>query len=764
MASHRSTYRGAGLATLVVMLASTAPAFAQDAPAPAADDDAIIVTAQQAQKQVVSDGNLGALGDQDAMSTPFNVTTYTAQLVLDQQAETIGDVMKNDPSVRVTSGNGNQAELFVVRGFPLFGDDLAIDGMYGVAPRQLISPELYEGIQVLNGASAFLFGAPPGGSGVGGGINLTPKRAQKELYRATASFSGKSIFGGNFDVGRRFGGNDEFGARFNGVFRKGENSIDNEQKRVIVGGLGLDYRSGIARVMLDIGYENQRVFQPRPVIRLGTLLTSVPTPPRPDYNYGQAWTYTKLRDIYGTLRVELDIAKDVMLYAAFGMRDGSEYGEYSTITVLSTSGATNGNGTQARLYVPRGDNNEAGQIGLRAKFATGGISHQLNTGASVVFQENRNRSTAGIFPASTRTGANCTGIPAASLTTAVFCSNLYNAPQVAKPADTTFLGDLTNLRRLQVFDYASAYMSDTMGFANDAVLLTVGARYQHMISRTFAYPTTTPPYAVTKVVRDALTPVVGIVVKPTETISIYANRIEALAQGPVAPATFGGSTVSNAGTIFEPYRTVQYEAGVKVAVQGLTGTAAVYQTSQPITSYLQGTGNTVTFDVGGEQRNRGFELSLNGEPTDWIRFIGGLTYTDATVIDQFTVFPANTPQNPTAAPARVSLAGKKGIGVPEWQVSFGTEIVPPFLKNATFTGRVVYTDLQYVNNSNTLSIPAWTRFDLGMRYVFVADGHPLTFRLSAENVTNNSYWASSALGYLTVGAPRTFKSSLTFEF
>ncbi|MCP3732529.1 TonB-dependent receptor [Sphingomonas sp. MG17] len=750
MVFHRSKFRGASIAPLAALLASTAPAFAQDT----SDDDAIIVTAQQAQKQVVSDGNLGALGDQDAMSTPFNVTTYTAQLVLDQQAETIGDVMKNDPSVRVTSGNGNQAELFVVRGFPLFGDDIAIDGMYGVAPRQLISPELYEGIQVLNGASAFLYGAPPGGSGVGGGINLTPKRAQKELYRATASFGGKSILGGNFDAGKRFGGNDEFGVRLNGVYRQGEHSIDNEEKRVIVGGLGVDYRSGIARVMLDIGYENQRVFQPRPVVRLGAALTTVPTPPRADYNFGQAWTYTKLRDLYGTLRVELDIAKDVMLYAAFGMRDGSEFGDYSTITVLSASGATAGNSTQARLYVPRGDNNEAGQIGLRAKFNTAGISHQLNTGVSAVFQENRNRSTAGIFPASTRTGASCTGTPAASLTTAVFCSNLYNAPQVAKPADTTILTNLSDLRRVQMFDYGSAYISDTLGFLEDAVLLTVGARYQHMISRTFTYPVATPPYVVTKVVRDAVTPVVGIVVKPTENISIYANRIEALAQGPVAPATFGGSTVANAGTIFEPYRTVQYEAGVKVAVQGLTGTAAVYQTSQPITSYLQGTGNTVTFDVGGEQRNRGFELSLNGEPTEWLRFIGGLTYTDATVRDQFTVISG----------VRTSLVGKRGIGVPEWQVSFGTEVVPPFLKNATFTGRVVYTDKQFVNNVNTLSIPAWTRFDLGARYVFVADGHPITLRVSAENVANKSYWSSAALGYLTIGAPRTFKASVTFEY
>lgn len=348
MVAHRAAIRGSGLAALAAALVSATPAFAQDAPK---SEEEIVVTAQQAQKQVVSNGSLGALGDQDAMSTPFNVTTYTAKLVLDQQAETIGDVLKNDPGVRISSGSGNQAELFVVRGFQLFGDAIAIDGLYGITPRQLISPELYEGIQVLNGASAFLFGAPPGGSGVGGGINLTPKRAQKELYRATASFSGKSIFGGNFDVGKRFGAGEELGVRVNGVFRKGESSIDNEDKQVGVLGVGIDYRSGPARIMLDIGYENQQVYQPRPIVRLAGALATIPAVPSdPTYNYGQAWSYTKLRDLYGTLRIEMDVAKDVTLYTAIGARDGSEYGDYSTLTIANV----NGNGTQARLYVPRG--------------------------------------------------------------------------------------------------------------------------------------------------------------------------------------------------------------------------------------------------------------------------------------------------------------------------------------------------------------------------------------------------------------------------
>lgn len=202
-----SIIRGSSAAALAATFAIASPAFAQHATRDAESEESrndIIVTGQQAQKQVVSDGNIGVLGNKDALSTPFNITSYTAQLILDQQSETIGDVLENDPSVRTTYGSGNQSELFVIRGFALNGDDVSIDGLYGVTPRQLVSPELYESVQVLNGASAFLFGAAPGGSGIGGGINLVPKRAQKTLIRGTASYSADGILGGNVDIGTRF--------------------------------------------------------------------------------------------------------------------------------------------------------------------------------------------------------------------------------------------------------------------------------------------------------------------------------------------------------------------------------------------------------------------------------------------------------------------------------------------------------------------------------------------------------------------------------
>ena len=264
----------------------------------------IVVSAQQGQKQVVSDGSVGVLGNKSALETPFNVTSYTAQLVLDQQAETLGDVLENEPSVRTTQGFGNQAELFVIRGFALNGDDVAMDGLFGITPRQLVSPELYERVQVLNGANAFLFGAAPGGSGVGGSINLIPKRATKTLLRATASYSEGSIFGGNVDLGTRFGDDDMFGIRVNGVYRSGDSAVDRERRRVGVAGAGFDVRRGPVRFTLDAGYEDQRAYEPRPQVRLANSGVAVPRVPGARANYAQHWAFTKLRDVYALARIE----------------------------------------------------------------------------------------------------------------------------------------------------------------------------------------------------------------------------------------------------------------------------------------------------------------------------------------------------------------------------------------------------------------------------------------------------------------------------
>src|SRR3546814_3281745 len=76
-----------------------------------------------------------------------------------------------------------------------------------------------------------------------------------------------------------------------------------------------------------------------------------------------------------------------MLDAKVGARDGREEQTTAGITVSdAVTGAATGSGS----YVPREDNNESATAGIRIKLEGGGMSHEINAGAAVSWQLNRN--------------------------------------------------------------------------------------------------------------------------------------------------------------------------------------------------------------------------------------------------------------------------------------------------------------------------------------------------------------------------------------
>lgn len=713
MVAHRTAFRGAGFAALATALLAT-PALAQDT----AESEDVVITAQRDnQTQVSRNGSLGALGDKDAMDTPFAVKSYNEALILNQQPLTLGAVLENDPSVRTTLGFGNMSEQFVVRGFNLYGEDIAIDGLFGVTPRQLVSPELYDQVQILNGASAFLFGAAPGGSALGGTVNLTPKRAKdRDTNRLTVNYLSDSHFGGAFDFGRRFG-DGAFGARINGAFRSGDIAIDDEFRRSAVLGGSFDWRTDNLRVSLDLAYQSVKAQHMRPMVQLNGV-TAIPRPPRADLNYGQPWYNQTIRDVFGIFKLEYDVTENLMFYASAGARDTAERGIYQGFQLTN---ATTGAAFVTGSNIPRNDNNEAAQAGLRLKGEGWGITHQLNMGYSHSRYVNRNAYEFGPFTAG-----------------ATNLNNLYNPVVVPLPTFNALVaGDLDDPNPANRTRLDSIFVSDTLGFAEDALQVTVGLRHQNIHFRAYNITTGTQTSEYSE---SATTPVVGVVIRPSETVSIYANRIEGLVQGPVA----GAGTI-NVGQVFPPYKTVQYELGGKLALGRFNASVALFQTDRPQTLNEVTPGGTV-FTLNGLQRNKGIEVSVDGEPVDGLRIIAGFAVTDA---EQRRTTGGLTD-------------GLDAIGVPEYTANANIEW--DVYGGLTLTGRIMQTGKQAVNLTNTLILPEWTRFDLGARYVIDAGGAPVTFRFNVDNVANERYWASSLGGYLVQGMPRTFKASATIDF
>ena len=722
-----------------LLLASTAAlilgsqAQAQDTEVTQIDD--VIVTGSQvtltspyAGGQVARGGRVGLLGNLGVMDTPFATTSYTEELARNQQARSVGDVLQNDPAVRVSKGFGNFQELYVIRGFPVYSDDMTYNGLYGILPRQFVAAEFLERVEVFHGATAFLNGAAPGGSGVGGAFNLTPKRAPNEaLTRLTAGIDGESELYMAADVARRFGAADDYGLRLNVARRDGEAGVEGESRELTAVGLGLDRRGERARFSADIGYQDHRIDAPRPTV---TPFGAVPTPPAGDSNFAQPWTYTDERQLFGVVRGEFDLSDTVTAWAAFGGRQGEEANVLANPTAQA-----DGTLSAYRFDNTREDTVWSGDIGLRAEVTTGPIGHMLVASASQVQSKSRNAYAFSDF--------------------AGFASDLYNPVVVAPPVPDFFVGgDLDNPLVTERVSNSSVAIADMMSFMDGRLLATVGARYQQIETRTYDYNTGA---RLSSYEGDAVTPVVAVVYKPTDQISIYANYAKALTPGRIAPETIGfpAVTVVNAGEVFDPFLGEQAELGIKYDAGVLGGSLSVFTSTLQSAAFDLATG---VYSADGEQENRGVELSVFGEPAPGLRLLGGMSWTESEVTRSASV---TTPG--------LSFTGKTPTGVPEYQGSLNVEWDVPAASGLTLEGRIVHTGEQQVDAANTVQLDAWTRIDAGLRYAADIGDRPVTLRVRVENVVDEDQWFAvggydPTSSYLTLGAPRTLRLSLSTDF
>jgi len=666
--------------------------------------------------QVAKGGRVGLLGNMDNMDTPFNSTNYTQQFIADQQARSVADVLQSDPSVRVARGFGNYQELYVIRGFPVPSDDLAYNGLNGVLPRQYIAAELLERVEVFRGANTFLNGASPSGGGIGGAINLLPKRAPNQpLTEISAGLQSGRQTHLAADIARRFGEENRVGLRFNAVQRKGGTAIDDEHRELQLAALGADYRGRGYRLSADLGWQDSKLRNARPAVNVAAGLP-VPAAPDGGANFGQPWDYSSERDVFGTLRGEWDVAKDVVAWASFGGRRGDELNRLaSTLNLTSNSGA----GNIRRFDNAREDHVRTGELGLRAALRTGAVSHKLALTTTAFDLDSRN----------------------AYATSAYQATSLYQPPVMALPLLTTFGNALSDPQTTNKVKLVSGAVADSMGFLDDSVLLTVGMRHQRIRQTGYAYNTgkQNADYS-----ESANTPIAAVVYKASKQVSLYANYMENLQQGAVA-----GTNAVNVGEIFAPYKSRQKEVGAKYDGGRIGVNVALFTTTQP-----QGVLNPASkvFGIDGEQRNRGVEVSAFGEPLRGLRLLGGVTLLEAT-------------QERTAGGV---TDGKDVIGVPKSQVNIGVDWDVPGMPGLSLSARALHTASQAVNAANTQQLPAWNRLDVGGRFQFDLDGRSYAVRVRVDNLTDKSYWASAGgsqgTGYLVLGAPRSFALTASTEF
>lgn len=654
--------------------------------------------------QVATGGREGFLGNRDIMDTPFTSTSYTSTLVQNQQARTIADVVANDAAA--TKYGLSMFDQFRIRGFELGAGGVSFDGLYGLVQEDRVPVEAFERVEVFRGPSAFLNGYV---GAIGGTINLAPKKAGAQpLTSAGASYNTNGQVGGVADVGRRFGKDGAFGIRFNGLYRDGYTPLQNNKERIGNAALALDYAGSNVRLATYFGYTKQDTMGGNQLFIM-TANQQVPAAPNAMSAVQQPWETIDTEFVYGMARGEVDLANDWTAFAAYGQ----SYFRENWLRTIGRNMTAQGSFLASGQQYSRTFWKQTGEVGVRGKMNTGPISHSLAMVATGYWQIVGSTFLPFSFSQST---------------------SLYNPVMTSAPASSAFNN---NPPKASATSLGSFALTDTLSAFDERVQVMLGARNQSIQNDNF----TTTGALSSSYFASALSPAVGVIVKPWKNVSVYGNYIQALEQGPTAP-----TTATNAGEIFAPTQSWQLEAGVKVDFGKWSTTLGLFQITKPagITDPT-----TNVFSVDGQQVNQGIELNVFGEPIEGVRILGGLMLLDARLTQT----------------AGGTYNGRKAPASPDVTLKLGAEWDTPFMKALTLTGRVNFFSGQYINEANTQAIPAYTLIGVGARYRFEVDHKPLVLRANVENLFNESSWQSGYSGGIVYrGTPRTIYVSLTADF
>ncbi|MCJ2087107.1 TonB-dependent receptor [Methylobacterium sp. E-005] len=501
--------------------------------------------------------------------------------------------------------------------------------------------------------------------------------------------------------------------RINAAGLGGETPIDHTGQRNAAGSLGLDYAGERLRLSADVivqhdAYDSQtRGGQPdRRLIR-------IPRAPNPRRNLSQDYDFSRADSLTGLGRAEYDLTPDITLFGALGANSFTyAKRENPAFTLLDETGLARSNSV-----FQTGDTAAiSGEAGARARFETGGIRHE-----------------AAVTPTALDQSLSLGQITAPDYITNIYAPARRLSPGQPKNFPATFPRGRASYNRLTSYGVA-----DTMTFADGLVALLVGVRRQEIDAGNYAPVTGRVSSAYD---RSATTPAFGLVLRPTQVLSLYANRVEGLT------ALRAPSTAANVNEVFAPARTRQYEIGAKLDFQTFGVTLAAFEITNPA-------GNTDAmtnrFGPGGIQRNRGFEGSVFGEVLPDLRVIAGVTLLDA----RWAKSPGGTYDDSPAT------------GAPRVQATTGLEWDLPFLRGLTGTATAVYTGASYAGSAATgpKTIPGWTSVDLCLRYATVLGDKPVTLRASVSNIADSHYWIANPNGALILGAPRTVWLSASIDY
>lgn len=564
----------------------------------------VVITANKPKKPVSA-----ARSGIKAMDLPQSVQVIDSEVITQQQAIRLSEVIKNANGVYVSSARGGAQESFFSRGYDMSANNMFKNGFrYNAGSIPEVSS--LEKVEFLKGGSALLYGnVAPGGilnlvtktPHFTKGGEITMQVGSYAYYKPSIDFYGPL----NKTIAYRFTGSYENSESFRDV-------VKNE--RIYINPSFLFQISDKTQITVQGDYLSADW---TPDFGTGIIGKTILDLPRNNF-YGALWSTGNTKSASASILFNHDFNKNWKLsfnssYQNYDRRSKST-AQLSNLDTYATPGDWKRglvqNNNQEEVF---GD-----QLSLQGTFKTGSIKHQVFTGADY-----ENALAIAYTYAFYASPTSTTPITTESTTINLFTYDPSTQSKIAPYSKATRIVN-TDTQRF------GAFAQDLISFT-DQIKVLAGLRWSWQESQADTYDLTKKPVTVAegaKRLDKAFSPKIGLIFQPTKDISLFAS--------------YSNSFTPNTGTTVDlkpikPSIIDQYEAGIKKDFwRGILSTnVTVYQITNSNlaqTAEFKADGSlnadTTIKVLSGSTESKGIEVDVTARPLDGLSIIAGYSYND----------------------------------------------------------------------------------------------------------------------------------------
>jgi len=633
---------------------------------------------------------------------PQSVAVVTKEQMKDQLLTSLGDILRYTPGVTVHQGENNRDEA-IIRGqdtsSSFFLNGVRDDVQYYRDPYNL------DRLETLKGPNAMIFGR----GGGGGVINRVTKEADfgplREIDIQGGSFWNRRISG---DIDQPI--NDKLAFRLNGVY---ENS-DSFRKFVNLNRVAFNPTVTFkpaehTRFTLSYEFARDRRVADRGITSYQLRPADVPI----DTYYGNpddSFVHSNSNIVSGTFDQQI---------GKVNIHNRTTYGDYDRMYQNYVPGAANAAGTLVTLTAYNNATkrkNLFSQTDLTYLLSTGPVKHTIVGGIELGTQRSDNFRNTGFFNNST---------------TSIQVD--FNNPTTSVPV--TFRQSATDADNRVRVGLGASYVQDQIDLSR-FVKVIAGVRYDYFDLK---YHNNRDGSEMRRI-DNLVSPRFGVVVKPVEQLSLYANY--SVSYLPSSGDQF--SSLTNITAQLEPEKFTNYEIGAKWDIRrNFSLTSAVYRLNRTNTRSID-PNNPAAIIQTGSQRTNGFEVGVAGLLMPRWLITGGYSYQDAFI---------------TSATASAA-AGKKVGQTPHHTFTIWNKY--QLLRKLDVGLGIISRSDMFVAVDNTVVLPGFTRADAGIFYTI---NEHWRIQGNVENLFDKRYIINADSNTnLSPGQSRSLKVGLVARF